>query len=119
MLRCFGGACCLLLAACATPSNWSVRNTEAGTVVIAFAADRSASPIRAIDLSLRRVDRSYETDIPFTINGMDADIADFRTDTEAGVVAQRRLAPGEYELASLVGDRGTFWWSREVRSQHP
>jgi len=119
MLRCLGGACCLLLAACATPSNWSERNAETGTVVVAFAADRSASPFRAFDLSLRRVDRAYETDIPFTVYGMDADVADFRSDREAGVVVQRRLAPGEYELTNLVGDRGTFWWSKEVRSQHP
>ena len=104
-----------LLAACAGPATLSERNTEPGNVIVALAVDQTAAPLRAFDLELRSVDRSFATDVPYTIRGVDAARPDFRTNSETGIVLQKRLPPGEYEIVDLMGDRGSFWWAKETR----
>lgn len=119
MLRPFALAGSFLLAACASAPGGLEKDANTGTVVIVLAADRSAQSFREFDLTLRRVDRSFTTDVSYTLRGMDADKADFQTDSETGVVLQRRLPPGEYEITDLVGDHGSFWWAREARPLQP
>lgn len=120
MHRLLAVAGALLLSACAgTNTGWSDQNAERGTVIVAFAADKTAGSFRAFDLDIRRTDGSPAADISYTLRGMDADRPDFQTDSEQGIVAQKLLPPGEYEIVDAVGDQGTFWWAKETRPSQP
>ena len=119
MLRPLAVTGSLLLTACAGPATLSARSAETGSVIVALASDQTAGSFRAFDLELRSVDRSFAGDITYTIRGMDAARPDFRTDSETGVVLQKRLAPGEYEIVDLMGDSGSFWWTKETRPVQP
>jgi hypothetical protein len=119
MLRYAAVAGGLLLAACASSSDWSEGSSQTGTVIVAIAADRTAGSFRAFEVDLRRADRTFATGLPYTFRGMDADRPDFQTDSETGILIKKRLPPGEYEIADVIGDRGSFWWSKETRPLKP
>ncbi len=104
-------ATALLLAGCASQDLSA--QSETGTVVLSFAAERNA-PFEAYDLRVARSDGRKVTAIPFFVRGLASDGPDFASGSESGLIAVVVLPAGDYEIKELSGYSGTIWWQHET-----
>ncbi len=106
-------AASLVIAGCAS-QNSSTNETATGTVVLSFAAERTATPFKAFDLRVVRSDGRFATAVPFIARGLASEKPDFASTEETGVIATLVLPAGEYEIKELAGYSGSVWWEHET-----